>query len=72
VSTPQPRRIVVKLGTGVLTSGVGRLDAGRIAAVCAQISALRAQEFAAGAVVKEHERRLRDEAASSKSSARNG
>ncbi len=37
-----PRRIVVKLGTGVLTSGVGQLDEGRIAAVCAEIAALRA------------------------------
>ncbi|HEY0945325.1 MAG TPA: glutamate 5-kinase [Opitutaceae bacterium] len=38
-----PRRVVIKLGTGVLTSGVGQLDTGRIAAVCAQIAALRAQ-----------------------------
>ncbi len=37
------QRIVIKLGTGVLTSGVGQLDTGRIAAVCAQIAALRAQ-----------------------------
>jgi len=36
-----PARVVVKLGTGVLTSGVGRLDTGRIAAVCAQLAALR-------------------------------
>ena len=39
----QPRRIVVKLGTGVLTSGVGQLDTARIAAVCAEIAALRAR-----------------------------
>ncbi|MBP6506135.1 MAG: glutamate 5-kinase [Opitutaceae bacterium] len=39
---PQPRRIVVKLGTGVLTSGIGQLDTARIAAVCAQLAALRA------------------------------
>ncbi len=38
-----PRRVVVKLGTGVLTSGIGQLDTARIAAVCAQIAALRAQ-----------------------------
>ena len=38
-----PRRIVVKLGTGVLTSGVGRLDNARIAAVCAEVAALRAR-----------------------------
>jgi glutamate 5-kinase len=37
-----PRRVVVKLGTGVLTSGIGQLDTGRIADVCAQIAALRA------------------------------
>lgn len=38
-----PRRIVVKLGTGVLTSGAGRLDTDRIAGICAQIAAQRAQ-----------------------------
>src|SRR5688572_33356489 len=38
-----PRRIVIKLGTGVLTSGAGRLDTTRIAAVCAEIAALRAR-----------------------------
>ncbi|HEX3728374.1 MAG TPA: glutamate 5-kinase [Opitutaceae bacterium] len=38
-----PRRIVVKLGTGVLTSGVGQLDPARIAALCGQFAALRAQ-----------------------------
>lgn len=37
------RRVVVKLGTGVLTSGVGQLDTDRIAAVCAEIAALRAR-----------------------------
>ncbi len=36
-----PRRAVIKLGTGVLTSGVGQLDTARIAAVCAEIAALR-------------------------------
>ena len=40
---PQPRRVIVKLGTGVLTSGIGQLDTARIAAVCAQIAGLRAQ-----------------------------
>lgn len=34
--------MVVKLGTGVLTSGIGQLDTARIAAVCAEIAALRA------------------------------
>ena len=37
-----PRRVVVKLGTGVLTSGVGQLDTARIAAVCREIAGLRA------------------------------
>lgn len=37
-----PRRVVVKLGTGVLTSGVGQLDTARITAVCAEIASLRA------------------------------
>jgi glutamate 5-kinase len=36
-----PARVVVKLGTGVLTSGVGKLDTARIAGVCAQLAALR-------------------------------
>jgi glutamate 5-kinase len=34
---------VVKLGTGVLTSGVGQLDTVRIAGVCADLAALRAR-----------------------------
>ncbi len=38
-----PRRVVVKLGTGVLTSGVGRLDSARIAGVATEIAALRAR-----------------------------
>ncbi len=42
LTAPQsPARVVVKLGTGVLTSGVGRLDTARIAGVCAQLAALR-------------------------------
>jgi len=35
------KRVVVKLGTGVLTTGIGQLDTARIAGVCAQIAALR-------------------------------
>jgi glutamate 5-kinase len=35
--------VVVKLGTGVLTHGVGQLDTARIAAVCCEIAALRAR-----------------------------
>jgi glutamate 5-kinase len=38
----RPARVIVKLGTGVLTSGVGRLDTARIADVCRQIVAVRA------------------------------
>lgn len=38
-----PRRVVVKLGTGVLTTGIGQLDTARIAAVCAEIAFLRAR-----------------------------
>jgi glutamate 5-kinase len=37
-----PARVIVKLGTGVLTSGVGRLDTARIADVCSQLARLRA------------------------------
>ena len=37
----RPARIVVKLGTGVLTSGVGELNEPRIGAICAQIAGLR-------------------------------
>ncbi len=37
-----PKRIVVKFGTGVLTSGIGQLNTGRIAAICSQLAALRA------------------------------
>ncbi|HEY1791596.1 MAG TPA: glutamate 5-kinase [Opitutaceae bacterium] len=38
----RPSRVVVKLGTGVLTSGVGQLNTARIAEICRQIAALRA------------------------------
>ncbi len=38
-----PRRLIVKLGTGVLTSGIGQLDEARIAAIAAQIVAIRAR-----------------------------
>jgi glutamate 5-kinase len=41
--TSSPRRVVVKLGTGVLTRGIGQLDTARIAAVCAEVAALRAR-----------------------------
>ena len=38
-----PKRVVIKLGTGVLTSSVGRLDANRIASLCAQFAELHAK-----------------------------
>jgi glutamate 5-kinase len=38
-----PGRVVVKIGTGVLTSGVGVLDPASIAGICAQLAGLRAQ-----------------------------
>jgi glutamate 5-kinase len=41
VKNPAPRRVVIKLGTGVLTSGIGQLDTARIAAIAAEIDALR-------------------------------
>ncbi|HTB79292.1 MAG TPA: glutamate 5-kinase [Opitutaceae bacterium] len=37
------KRVVIKLGTGVLTRGVGQLDEPRITAVCAQLTSLRAR-----------------------------
>ena len=42
-SNSAPKRVVVKLGTGVLTSATGELNTPRIAAVCAEIAALRAR-----------------------------
>src|SRR5258708_29491326 len=41
LKTDAPKRIVVKLGTGVLTSGIGQLDEQRIAQLCGELSALR-------------------------------
>lgn len=37
----QAKRIVIKLGTGVLTSGIGNLDTERISVLCGQVAALR-------------------------------
>ena len=37
------RRVVIKLGTGVLTSGIGQIDTARIQAHCRQIQYLRQQ-----------------------------
>lgn len=37
------KRIVIKLGTGVLTKGIGQLDTDRISALCLQVQTLRSQ-----------------------------
>ena len=37
----QAKRVVIKLGTGVLTSGIGDLDTARIEALCRQVKTLR-------------------------------
>jgi glutamate 5-kinase len=42
VKTNHPKRVVIKLGTGVLTSGIGQLNAQRIADLSAGVAALRA------------------------------
>ncbi len=41
--SPRPKRIVVKVGTGVLTGGSDRLNEARIAAIGSQIAILRKQ-----------------------------
>ncbi|MSU53724.1 MAG: glutamate 5-kinase, partial [Opitutaceae bacterium] len=41
ISSRAPRRVVVKLGTGVLTSGIGQLDTARIADLATQLATLR-------------------------------
>lgn len=41
VPLSQAKRIVIKLGTGVLTSGIGLLDTARIATLCDQVNTLR-------------------------------
>ncbi len=41
VPLEQAKRVVIKLGTGVLTSGIGDLDVGRISVLCRQVKALR-------------------------------
>lgn len=40
------RRVVIKLGTGILTSGIGQLNTERIADICRQISLLRQEGLA--------------------------
>ena len=35
------KRVVIKLGTGILTHSIGKVDAGRIRAICSQVAELR-------------------------------
>ncbi|HEY8932589.1 MAG TPA: glutamate 5-kinase, partial [Rariglobus sp.] len=42
MKTTAPKRVVIKLGTGVLTSGIGQLNTERIAALAAGVAGLRA------------------------------
>lgn len=37
------RRVVLKVGTGILTAGIGQLDTARIHAICREVAALRRQ-----------------------------
>lgn len=37
------QRVVIKLGTNLLTAGGGRLDVGRVSGICTQIQAMRAK-----------------------------
>jgi len=39
----EPKRVVIKLGTGVLTSGVGQLNDACIRGICSQVASLRAR-----------------------------
>ncbi|MEM7792411.1 MAG: glutamate 5-kinase [Verrucomicrobiota bacterium] len=41
VPLAQAKRVVIKIGTGVLTSGIGELDTARIEALCQQVVTLR-------------------------------
>lgn len=41
MSKPLKKRIVVKLGTGVLTSGVGHLELGKMRSLCSQIAEVK-------------------------------
>ena len=38
MATNRPKRVVVKLGTGVLTSGVGQLDTRKMKSICKQVA----------------------------------
>lgn len=42
MKTTAPHRVIIKLGTGVLTSGIGQLNTARIAALAAGVALLRA------------------------------
>ena len=41
----QKRRVVVKIGTGVLTRGVGELDVAKMAAICESVAGLKKRGF---------------------------
>lgn len=41
VPLSQAKRVVIKVGTGVLTSGIGQLDAARIEGLCLQVNTLK-------------------------------
>ena len=41
VPLSQAKRVVIKIGTGVLTSGIGQLDTSRIEALCQQVDMLK-------------------------------
>ena len=42
MKTTAPKRVVIKLGTGVLTSGIGQLNTERIAALASGVAGLLA------------------------------
>lgn len=35
------KRVVIKLGTGILTRGIGKVDSARVASICSQVAELR-------------------------------
>ena len=39
------KRIVIKLGTGILTTGIGKVDTNRIDAICSQVATIRKREI---------------------------
>lgn len=41
------KRVVIKLGTGILTQGIGKVDTNRINAICSQVAELRKRDVVA-------------------------